>query len=344
MVPPEEASPAAEEAVRREGAAWFARMRGPDAARHRPDFEAWAKADPRHQAVYDRLVLRWDEAAVLVGARPSVQIGDRPAAWGGWRKLPLGFGLTACALAILVVLAPVRPAFLDVLGAPSPWWTRIRTGVGEVRQVRLADGASVVVDTDSLVLTRLTDGAGRVRLLRGRARLDAQPDPARRFTVEAGDADVAAQGAVFDVAYTQSDGASATPLKGALDIRAPGAGDRVPAARVGVGQAWSQGPGRRPRIAPAAAGAALWPTGVLSFSQTPLGEALAQANRYARQHVVLADPALGQLEVSGVFRAREPKALADGLAAAFDLRVEVRPDGDLSLARPSAATPIDPPR
>ena len=42
---------------------------------------------------------------------------------------------------------------------------------------------------------------------------------------------------------------------------------------------------------------------------------------------------LGALQVSGVFRATAPRALAESLAAAFDLQVKADPDRDIVLDR-----------
>ena len=68
--PPPEASP--DDDVRLAAAEWFARMRGPDAERHRAEFDPWYRADSAHAAAYDRMGLRWDQGG-LVGHTPSGQ-------------------------------------------------------------------------------------------------------------------------------------------------------------------------------------------------------------------------------------------------------------------------------
>ena len=72
---------------------------------------------------------------------------------------------------------------------------------------------------------------------------------------------------------------------------------------------------------------------MLTFNETPLAEAIAEANRYSKVQVRLASADLSQLSVSGAYRAGDIDALAKSLAAAFDLQVQTAPDGALILAR-----------
>jgi transmembrane sensor len=62
-----------------------------------------------------------------------------------------------------------------------------------------------------------------------------------------------------------------------------------------------------------------WPTGMLSFEDTPLAEVVAAANRYSIAPIALADPALGELRFTGTLSARDMPGTADTLAATFHL-------------------------
>jgi len=76
-----------------------------------------------------------------------------------------------------------------------------------------------------------------------------------------------------------------------------------------------------------------WRTGVLDFDNIPLSEAVARFNRSAINTIVLADPSLGELRVSGVFRADDPMGFARALAPAYPVRVEPQSSGDVVLER-----------
>lgn len=77
---------------------------------------------------------------------------------------------------------------------------------------------------------------------------------------------------------------------------------------------------------------------MLEFDDTPLGEAIEQANRVGGAQLRLGGPALRRLRVTGAFRASDPRAFADALAAAFGLEVERSADGTL-LLRAKASSP-----
>src|SRR3546814_13226803 len=75
-----------------------------------------------------------------------------------------------------------------------------------------------------------------------------------------------------------------------------------------------------------------WPKGMVEFRRAPLADVIAQVNRYAVAKVRLADPSLGKIEVSGVFRIDGADALAGHLALLLGLRVE-RTAGEIILTR-----------
>lgn len=70
-----------------------------------------------------------------------------------------------------------------------------------------------------------------------------------------------------------------------------------------------------------------WRDGVIFFEETPLLEAVAEMNRYARQRMVVADAEAGELRVSGAFRSSEADTFAEAMADVFDLSVRRSADG-----------------
>lgn len=313
------------------------------ASAHQAGFDRWRARHPEHQRVYDRLLRRWDEASVLglsaqfpTPERRRADHGARRLSWPNWAAAPL----LAASLAALLFLSPVRPDWVDFWPVPSMWSQRIATDVGQIRSVRLADGSSVILDTDSIVVSHLSGSARRLSLLRGRARFDVAHDTRRPFIVVAAEASVTARGTLFDVSLSPDRKVAVTLIRGVVDVKGPidtalpHPGQRT-AARLVAGQQIAFGRGEAASKAhPAPPAGAPWPEGLLTFETTPLSEAVEEANRYSRRQIQLAAPALGTLQVSGVFRATAPRAFADSLAAAFDLRVKDEPDGNLMLLSP----------
>ena len=74
-----------------------------------------------------------------------------------------------------------------------------------------------------------------------------------------------------------------------------------------------------------------WSRGWLVFRNEPLSAVVAEVNRYATTPIALADPALGNLRLSGNFRVGDSASMASAMAALLPLRVTTQGEG-LALA------------
>jgi transmembrane sensor len=69
-----------------------------------------------------------------------------------------------------------------------------------------------------------------------------------------------------------------------------------------------------------------WRTGVLTFHDTPLADAVAEFNRYNSRKIVILDPAIAAMQVGGIFGATQPSQFVRLLEGAFPIRVIEEPD------------------
>jgi transmembrane sensor len=326
--------PAAEDKLRAEASDWFARMRGSAADRHRPGFEAWLAVHPNHQVMYERIELRWQQSALLAHSRAGQARAGLPARRHLLARPAARYAIAAAlvgavGLGSFAMLSPNRG--LPGRPAPTVAGTDLANPVGPVRRLRLADGTVVTLDTDTRLAVLLGAEARRVRLLRGRARFAVAHDAGRPFIVAAGAGEVVATGTVFDVSVVEG-APRVTLLEGAVEVRPMQAasGKHAPGVRLRPGQTIAIA---EPAPQPARGPEADWTSGMLSFDGRPLHEVLAEANRYSARPITLADPALGDLRVTGAFRVADASSLATALAAALGLRVEPGVDGAVRLAR-----------
>lgn len=216
------------------------------------------------------------------------------------------------------------------------------TKVGEIREVPLPDGTRMTLDTKTTVVVEIRPDLRQVTLREGRARFAVAGEDERPFVVEAGRTRVSGRNTTFDVALN---GGTATvqPVRGSISVELAGAGAQPQPVQLAPGQVVSvSSSGERLQRRPASRPESLWPSGMLEFDNTPLAQALAEANRYGRARISLADPSLEALRVSGTFRAGDLEGLARSLEAAFGLRLE-REDGQRLILHPSPSgrTPAD---
>jgi transmembrane sensor len=327
-MPGSPAGPSPKEALRETAAEWVIRMRGPDAERARPAFEAWLAEHPDHKRMYDRVAVSWEQSR-LVAHTPAGQAweGLPPRARPARRTWAYAVAAGIAAL-VMVGLLLAQRAPVAGPGAPAQ---EIASQVG-IRQVRLGDGTVVTLDAETRLALRFSAGERRIVLEAGRARFAVAHDTSRRFIVAAGGREVVATGTVFDVSLARGEVAVAL-LEGGVDVRDVTSGAR-PVVRLAPGQGLQIAGGRTPPVPrPVTAAERQWPSGMLEFDGTPLREVLAIANRYSRRPIELGDASLGELRVTGGYRLGDPARLARTLAAALNLAVEEETGGRLVLVR-----------
>lgn len=320
-------------AVLKEAGIWFARMRGPDSHALRPEFERWRNAVPAHREAYEQAGEQWLEAGRLTRTemgrirrlperRPS--IWQMPAARSAFAAIAL---LLAAVVGFWSLRAPGGTPDHAVVAEPQT------SKVGEIRTVKLTDGSTVTLDTDSAIEFRLFSNLREARLVRGRARFDVAHDASRPFRVEAAGRTVTALGTIFDVGF-EPGGLRVSLVRGAVDVRgATLAGGVAMVARLVPGECFVE-MARRARVAKASPGSQQWVSGMLDFDSVPLGDVIEQTNRYSLRKIRLRDSSLAARRVTGSFRPLPIDDLAAALSAAFALRVEQSPQGDLILRRP----------
>jgi transmembrane sensor len=310
-----------------EAAAWFTRLKKLDVPGEDLDaFRRWRR-DPGHKEAYDVVDAFWRRSAALQ-LDPDIDalIASTLARTSGTpprrRKARPVLGLGAAFAAVLVCVAVGYGA----------WGPRYySTGVGEQRTIRLADGSTMMLDTDSSAAVRLSAKRREITLRRGQALFDVAHDLERPFVVEAGRTSVRALGTRFDV-RRNAEGATVTLVRGSVEVR----GGTGPAALV-----WRLAPGQRlDSQAPAATpksvdlgSATSWTTGHLEFRGVPLRTAIDEVNRYSPERIELDAGALGDDATVGVFNIGDIDTFVSSVAELHDLKVTRPEKGVIRLSR-----------
>ncbi|WP_298646977.1 FecR family protein [uncultured Tistrella sp.] len=281
----------------------FIRARDVDAdPADRQALAEWAAADPAHEAALARVEAMWGAdafAAALVRTMQPVMSGaarrPRRRAW------PL-------ALAASVLLMIGIGAALDL---PLRLRADAITATGERRLVVLADGSRVTLDTDSAIAVTVDETGRHLTLLEGRAFFEVTPDAARPFEVAAGPAKVRVTGTAFAVGFSDDDAVMVQVRSGRVEAGAAGS-----SRALGAGDALrldGTGPGIVTRPDPAQGLG--WLDGRLVFVDRPLGDVLAELDRYLPGRILVTDPAIAARRVTGNYRLDDPAGSTLALAA-----------------------------
>lgn len=320
---------------------WLARRAlGSLSSRQEAAFQAWI-AEPANRAAYDLAQGLFDEAGSFA-AEPEI-LGLRAQALEAPlhpRRSAAPLRLAAGAVAAGLLLTGGLAWFLgqDVAedraasGATEAALhtaQRYETRIGERREIRLDDGSMVSLNTGSLLEVAYTASRRDVRLLRGQALFQVAHNHAWPFVVTAADRQVTAVGTAFDV---RIDGPQVKVVlvegKVRVDpIHRQGLQRLIPQlaeADVAAGQELTAREGA-PSVVVSAADvrrAVSWRWGQVVFRDDSLASAAAELNRYSETRILVTDPRIAALKVSGVFSTDRPENFVAAVTAFYPIRVE----------------------
>jgi transmembrane sensor len=315
------------EAIIDDAAQWVVRMGAPDVSvEDKRTFIAWLKRSPVHLGEYLRLERTWADLGSLDAAHRidveallasedanvvEVDFGIAKQTPAPDRASPLARGIPAALAACLVL------AMAGVLWFEIQFPNRYATGVGEQRTVKLTDGSTVVLNTNTKLRVDLSDERRIVRLLQGEALFNVAKDAARPFRVLSDRAIAQAVGTSF-IVRRQEQQTVVTVIEGQVAVAHSGQIDEFKSAQIPA-HAVRVAAGVRADVADRAIKTALvenpanvtaWRSGRLIFEGATLAEVVAEFNRYNEVQIVLQDSRLSNERLSGVFDADQPQALA----------------------------------
>lgn len=327
--------PGATDAIEAAAAAWLARRDRGFTADDETEFALWRFSDPRHAAAVARIEAAWGAIDALRDFRPGARAHPDPDLLADPSHAKVALFPKLAATAILAAAAALAVVF---------WWPPISTEAPlPLRQaivhpgperLTLDDGSVVELNHGARVDVRFTAAERRVTLLRGEALFMIAKNSERPFIVGAGEVAVRAVGTVFSVTLGQTnvavlvtegrvrlgqaparrDSATISPLalpeliagQRAVITTALGADGPQPVA-VQVDE-----------ITPAEVDRALaWQRMRLEFVELPLGDVVAEFNRFNRQKLVVEDARTAAVLVGGNFRADNIDAFVRLLDSSF---------------------------
>ncbi len=307
------------DAVRKEAADWLARLRsdarGPaDEA----EFKLWLSRSEDHRSSFDALTATWELAGALKHD-PEIAASTRRRAPSMARRAVLaGVGVGAVGIGWLA-LAPEVYA----------------TGIGETRTLHLDDGTSILLDADSRIRVHLGGRKRKATLVRGRAFFRAATDPVKPFVVTAEGREIVGEGGdAFDVSLNDS-AVAVTAVEGQVLVMDAGQPSSRLTAAAGQ-RIVMAGEGAPRRETADVQAATAWRFGQAVFDDQTLAAAIAEMNRYSRRRIVLSEPGLEDLRISGVYKAGDNEAFARSVATLLDLKVHTSAGGLLIEPRGGA--------
>lgn len=352
-------------AIEREASEWIAigerRDLTPDEAEA---FESWKAQSPQHRQMLDELNAVWSDLDLLddlhqfplppeaeeTGERkimPDNDVAPAPA-----RRFALPRAGLFAALAASFALVVAGAVYIT---ASSPWsqnsHATYQTALGEQKTVVLADGSALMLNTQSMAEVDYTRNSRTVRLIRGEAHFDVAHNPARPFSVYAGDNIVRAVGTAFSVRVERGNEVQvivdegrvallSDPAEAAAQSPAPSAArSEVDIAEVDIGGAAMVRGAKIEQMTKLSNEELLrklaWRNGRISFAGEPLSEALEEIGRYTDISIDVTDAEVENIPIGGAFRIGEVDEFLSALETSFGVTVTRVSDKYVRLSRAS---------
>jgi transmembrane sensor len=300
-------------------AEWAARLDGgPLSDDHARMFDAWIAEHPGNRGAFIRAqaVLAYMDGQFVrdtMMTSPAISTSRR-------RALISGAAAAAGALAASVAAVMFRQ---------NDRVLRYHTGKGQVRDMTLSDGSLVTLDTDSKVEVELLAHERQIALVSGRALFHVAKDKDRPFIVGAGALKVQAVGTSFAVRNWPSAPIEVLVQEGIVDVASPKAENplRVGANMRVVMDSVRGGPINVSKVEPAVlANELAWSGGMLAFEDIKLEVAAMEFARYSDQRIIISDPAIGAITITGLFSAQSPADFATAAGESLGLAVKIQPN------------------
>ena len=285
---------------------------GNGSAVEQAEFATWYAASEEHARAWQQLGMldqRFSAASVparnaLLNARKGMQ----------QRLRKTGTGLASLALACGLTL------FAGKQYLPIDYWLADqRTATGEQRQLRLADGTLLNLNTHSAVDVVFDDSTRRIILLEGEIMVQTGHGDPRPFIVQTRDGSLRALGTRFLV-KREDDGTRLSVLQSRVAAHPQssanetiyGQGQQVLMQRDGLGQ-----------MLAVRAEADAWTRGMLVLDNVRLADMVSELNRYRRGHLGV-DPSVADLRITGSFPLNNVELALNALLPTLPVQIQQR--------------------
>ncbi|MCM8732415.1 DUF4880 domain-containing protein [Hephaestia sp. MAHUQ-44] len=281
-------------------------MESPQSERQVQDFEAWLRKSPAHLRAYQ-------ETAGVATLSEDLRLGAQEVSEPERGTAGRHRSLLAFAAALILAITGSFWFARDT----SPAFAAVSNHGDAIRPVALRDGSQVLLDIGTDLKIAIPLDEHQLSVDRGRARF-AIPQ-SHDLEIVTSEGRVIASGGLIDVAASQSE-VRVLLLRGKATLVVSAGAKELDRIDLRLGQVVRLRDGKI-AATPQSEADASWVASRVNFADAPLATVLAQANRFGRPLLRVADNATGKLRVTGVLDLRDTRALARKLAAALDLRV-----------------------
>ncbi len=295
--------------------AWRARkMSGEMSSSERAAFEEWLNADAENRIAFEEI----EEAAASLDSMGTELLAESFESELTQESLidrsPSRKRMAIAASVFLVVLSSIAATFF--LATTNSIKQTYATRIGQNEMYSLRDGSAVHLNTNTALYIEYSRRKRLVEFASGEALFNVVQNPKRPFIVKTANAEVFVTGTVFNV-FTQGQETIVSVVSGTVDVTAKDG----PMVTLLAGQrvSFSENKSSDGVTSFNPNESLAWRSGKVRFDRAPLAEAVADLNRYFARPIILDDPSLHDLSVTGEFDVNDQQTVVNALVIAFAL-------------------------
>lgn len=309
-----------------EAADWLIRMSESELSdTERAEWECWKVSTPERSRAWSRAQLLQTK---LGGLPPSLAMSalDRPSS--PERRAALG------KLAMILAILPAGWGSWK-LADSQQWSADYHTAVGQQRELTLADGSKITLNTDTAIDVLFDANQRLIHLREGEILVQTAPDispMARPFLVSTRQGRMQALGTRFTVRELQPR-THLVVLEGAVKVELAENRQSTPLI-VNAGQRTDFSSHTFGQLSVADRYVGAWTQGMLMADKMRLADFVAELTRYRRGFVRL-DPALADLRISGAYPISDSQRTLNMLAQTYPILVSGHLNGYWVMLSPA---------
>jgi transmembrane sensor len=288
-----------------EAADWLMRLNAGLSTREQKELDCWRNRSAAHAQAWRRAEGLLHK---LEGLPPQVSMSVLNTPPDPKRRAALKY------LLIAMGGVPLGWAAFDI-SERKGWGAEFRTVVGERRELRVADGSQITLNTDTAIDTYFDERQRLVVLRRGEILIETAKDPftpARAFLVETPEGGLQALGTRFDVRRDSAGRTLVAVFDGVVRV-APNSGEVV---TLNAGEQCVMTSSGVVNHKAADVAAVAWTQGMLVADGMRLGDFAHEMARY-RSGLLRVDPAVADLKISGAYPLDKPEHVMTMLSSTY---------------------------
>ena len=334
---------------------WISRMDRGLSPIEKKELVIWCNQNTIHHRTLLEMASYWDDISVLNELSGLFPLEKAKKSSNILPAIALAASVAIISLfSINAILNKSFLPFLPSLDEQALTQTQtLMTPIGEHNSFTMSDGTHIQLNTNSIVEVAYTPSFRQLTLVQGEARFDVAKDKSRPFTVTSGEKSFTALGTIFNVQKSDESEMELMVTEGRVLITKANealeiikqtlltANEKTPQSELpGIlvisGEKamivkHSEPPVRKVSLDQVQRDLA-WQQGMLIFDGEPLSKALLEVSRYTSSQFKILDADVGDIKVSGYFKANDIDGLLASLNSNFNISYSKSADSTISLA------------